>query len=581
MQNNNYPGQRPSGQRTGASNPNVQRTGASNPNVQRTGAQNPNVQRSAAQSGNTARPNAQRPASSRPAGQNPGSAQRVDRSAEYARRQQAYARRQQAYEAEMARRKAIEKKRRKEKRKRAWEVFMGRAILFGIIFVILAVLAAVVFAVHFNMTHAEPEVTHIRYFHGGSEGGELEESLAVQDGVLYVDFTAAAEYLGMTQVGGVQSMRFVILRETSEDSAGDGREEEVIFYADSDLAKVNGQNVRLERKAVLNGEHYLVPASFLREYMQGVLVTQENRDVNIARTITDGVPDVLQFMLKDAGSAEPLPEDTSVGEVDPNAVIIPPVTAPPEPEVTTPPETTAPETTAPVTTTPETTAPTPPQTELSIEFKSDLSAYEKYMNPEDRDGYLVLVNAQNLVNESYKPSDLTALVDTRKDGRNTQYMAKTAAMALEAMFIELRAQGYIDVSVTSAYRSYTYQNSLFTTYTNNEMAKNPSLSRAEAEKITETYSARPGTSEHQTGLCCDMHNLGSADVAFAKQEAYKWLKDNSWKFGFIIRYPEGTQDITGISFEPWHYRFVGRYHAQAIYESGLCLEEYLEQLAKN
>ena len=115
-------------------------------------------------------------------------------------------------------------------------------------------------------------------------------------------------------------------------------------------------------------------------------------------------------------------------------------------------------------------------------------------------------------------------------------------------------------------------------YTDNEMKKNPSLTRAQAEAITETYSARPGTSEHQTGLCCDMHNLSSADVAFAKKDAYKWLKDNAWKFGFIIRFPEDKQDITKISFEPWHYRFVGRYHAKAIYDAGLCLEEYVKLL---
>ena len=115
-------------------------------------------------------------------------------------------------------------------------------------------------------------------------------------------------------------------------------------------------------------------------------------------------------------------------------------------------------------------------------------------------------------------------------------------------------------------------------YTNQEMAANPSLTRAQAEAIVVTYSSRPGTSEHQAGLCCDMHNLPSALDAFAKEEVFLWLKDNAWKFGFILRYPEGKQPITGVKFEPWHYRYVGRYHAKAIYDSGLCLEEYLEKL---
>ena len=212
---------------------------------------------------------------------------------------------------------------------------------------------------------------------------------------------------------------------------------------------------------------------------------------------------------------------------------------------------------------------------MSVTFLTDLSAYEEYMNPADRDGYLILVNNDNTLDETYLPGDLTDLVDTRKDGRNVQKMRLAAAKSLEALYIEMRAAGYKDLSVTSAYRSYSYQNSLFNTYTNNEMKKNPSLTLEQAQAITATYSARPGTSEHQTGLCCDMHNLGSADVAFAKKAAYTWLKDNAWKFGFILRFPEGKEDITNISFEPWHYRFVGRYHAKAIYDSGLCLEEYL------
>ena len=104
------------------------------------------------------------------------------------------------------------------------------------------------------------------------------------------------------------------------------------------------------------------------------------------------------------------------------------------------------------------------------------------------------------------------------------------------------------------------------------------ISREEAQKIVDTYSAKPGTSEHQTGLCCDMHNLPSADQRFAKQDAYKWLLENCYKFGFILRFPEDKEDITGYSFEPWHYRFVGRYHASEMHRVGMCLEEYVAYL---
>ena len=92
-------------------------------------------------------------------------------------------------------------------------------------------------------------------------------------------------------------------------------------------------------------------------------------------------------------------------------------------------------------------------------------------------------------------------------------------------------------------------------------------------------AAAPGTSEHQTGLCCDMHNLGGADVSFANKEAYTWLIENCYKFGFILRFPEDKVEITGYSFEPWHYRFVGRYHATRMHNLGMCLEEYTDYLA--
>ncbi len=90
-----------------------------------------------------------------------------------------------------------------------------------------------------------------------------------------------------------------------------------------------------------------------------------------------------------------------------------------------------------------------------------------------------------------------------------------------------------------------------------------------------TYSTKPGTSEHQTGLCCDMHNLSQTTSAFDNTAEAKWLAANAHRFGFILRYPEGKQHITGIKHESWHFRFVGRDAATEMFEKGLTLEEYL------
>ena len=212
-------------------------------------------------------------------------------------------------------------------------------------------------------------------------------------------------------------------------------------------------------------------------------------------------------------------------------------------------------------------------------FKVDLSSYEKYMNPEDKDAYLILVNPSHPVGKDYKPTDLEPLADTRPD-RSKRYMRLYAAMSLEAFLKEARANGCKDVTVTSAYRSYDYQKEIFDSDVENIMKKQ-GVSREEAIEIERRDTAYPGESEHQTGLAVDMHNLGSAQQAFAKTFEAQWLAENAWKFGFILRYMPDKEEITTYTYEPWHFRYVGRYHAQRMYELHMCLEEYIEYLENN
>ena len=207
----------------------------------------------------------------------------------------------------------------------------------------------------------------------------------------------------------------------------------------------------------------------------------------------------------------------------------------------------------------------------SLNFKTDLSAYEQYMTASGEE-YLILVNKENPLASDYVPSDLTAVKDARKE----IYLERTAAMALEAMFIEMRAAGFTDVFVTSAYRSYAYQTNLFEGYIAKEMAAG-GLTRAQAQEKVLRYSAYPGTSEHQTGLCVDLmvNSMTELDESFADYDVYDWLYTNAWKFGFILRYPIHETGTTGYDFEPWHYRFVGRNAAHTIRKLGWCLEDYL------
>lgn len=120
----------------------------------------------------------------------------------------------------------------------------------------------------------------------------------------------------------------------------------------------------------------------------------------------------------------------------------------------------------------------------------------------------------------------------------------------------------LSLKLLSGYRSYNYQKTLYNNYV-----------KKHGKKIADTFSAMPGHSEHQTGLAFD---VGKIDDKFNETPSGKWLAENAHYYGFIIRYPEGKQHITGYKYEPWHIRYLGVEVATKVYESGLCLEEYLK-----
>lgn len=137
------------------------------------------------------------------------------------------------------------------------------------------------------------------------------------------------------------------------------------------------------------------------------------------------------------------------------------------------------------------------------------------------------------------------------------------ATALSAFYEMQNAAGAEGISlyIVSGFRSYYDQNWIYNNYV-----------AADGRENADRYSARPGHSEHQTGLAYDLNDV---DYSFGDTPAGIWLKNNCWKYGFIIRYPEGKESVTGYLYEPWHVRYLGKSIAAAVYESGLCLEEYL------
>lgn len=134
----------------------------------------------------------------------------------------------------------------------------------------------------------------------------------------------------------------------------------------------------------------------------------------------------------------------------------------------------------------------------------------------------------------------------------------------QAAFDDMQEDAYakgLNIYIASGFRSYDYQSQLYQRY----------VDRSGKEQA-DRYSARPGHSEHQTGLAFD---LNSIDISFADTDEYEWVKRHCYEYGFIIRYPEGAEDITGYMYEPWHLRYLGRETARDVYNSGLTLEEYL------
>lgn len=157
-----------------------------------------------------------------------------------------------------------------------------------------------------------------------------------------------------------------------------------------------------------------------------------------------------------------------------------------------------------------------------------------------------------------------------------------AAIALDdynAMMDGCRAAG-LDPAICSSYRDQAYQQMLFDRKVSYYLGKG--LSEDQAEVQAARSVAYPGTSEHQLGLALDIidNSNWNLNASQAKTATQKWLMAHSWEYGWILRYPDGKSDITGIIFEPWHYRYVGREVAAELHDSGLCLEEYLEKLSE-
>ena len=193
----------------------------------------------------------------------------------------------------------------------------------------------------------------------------------------------------------------------------------------------------------------------------------------------------------------------------------------------------------------------------------EMPNYRIVQNP---NSILVLVNKQNSLPQDYVPSDLVVpnVPFSFEEFLPKKLMRKEAAIALEQLFYEAQ-QDNAPLAAVSGYRSYDRQTEIFA----NNIKSSPDANQT---------SARPGESEHQTGLSMDISSPSvnnQLTQTFGDMREGSWLANNAPEFGFIIRFPKGKETITGYQYEPWHIRYVGLPAAQMISQQNLTLEEYL------
>lgn len=196
----------------------------------------------------------------------------------------------------------------------------------------------------------------------------------------------------------------------------------------------------------------------------------------------------------------------------------------------------------------------------AVNLQQDKKPYEGTEKSPNIGKKSVLVNKHFYLGQDYIPPTLEKINENYST--RELYLSKEAKNAWEKLAQEMKKKG-LSVYAISAYRSYEYQDNLYKKYV-----------KLEGIEKADTYSARPGYSEHQTGLALDISNGIESYENFHKTNEYEWIKEHAYEYGFIERYPKGKEDITGYQYEPWHYRYVGLKLAYHLYHQKITLEEY-------
>lgn len=172
----------------------------------------------------------------------------------------------------------------------------------------------------------------------------------------------------------------------------------------------------------------------------------------------------------------------------------------------------------------------------------------------------ILVNKYYYLKSNYIPNTLEKI--SSECSLNTRMLEKNAKEAFEKLCMDAKADN-LTIRAMSSYRSYEYQNTLYKNY-----------AQKDGVETADTYSARPGFSEHQTGLVVDVDNGKDLYTDFEKTKEFTWMEKNAHHYGFILRYPKDKENVTGYSYESWHYRYVGKEIAEDMKKKNITFDEY-------
>lgn len=205
---------------------------------------------------------------------------------------------------------------------------------------------------------------------------------------------------------------------------------------------------------------------------------------------------------------------------------------------------------------------------INVNIGLDKPYYTNIKESNKLNDLTILVNKYVSLPADYVPENLEPI--DSKYARNNKKLVHTARIAFEEMASAAEKES-LQIIAMSTYRSYEYQKELYTNYV-----------QQDGQETTDTYSARPGHSEHQTGLAADIYNGLIPYTSFENTKEFKWMQENAYKYGFILRYPKDKVEETGYQYESWHYRYVGKEIATYIHQNKITYDEYyIENLDKN